>query len=146
MSTGKVLRFDHVRGYGFIAPSDGGEDVFLHANDLLVEKSLVVPGVVMEFDVEDSDRGRKASSARILRSPAAVPAGVSSIGGAGPVSVPVRPDDGGDGLCDVLPLDEFTQEITEVLLQTEPALTGTQILHVRRQLASVARKYGWVEN
>lgn len=112
--------------------------MFLHANDLLVEKSLVVPGVLMEFEVEDSDRGRKASSARILR------AGPS----AGPAAPPAvhRPDDGGDGLCDVLPVEEFTQEITEVLLQTDPPLTGTQILHVRRQLASVARKYGWVEN
>ncbi|EFC84755.1 cold-shock protein [Parafrankia sp. EUN1f] len=142
MSTGKVLRFDHVRGYGFIAPSDGGEDVFLHANDLLVEKSLVVPGVVMEFDVEDSDRGRKASSARIVRGSA--PGGPSPLAGPGPVSA--RADDGGDGLCDVLPVEEFTQEVTEVLLQTEPPLTGTQILHVRRQLASFARKYGWVEN
>ncbi|OAA29219.1 cold shock protein [Frankia sp. EI5c] len=142
MSTGKVLRFDHVRGYGFIAPSDGGEDVFLHANDLLVEKSLVVPGVLMEFDVEDSDRGRKASAARILRGSAAGPAAV--VAGPGPVTP--RADDGGDGLCDVLPLEEFTQEITEVLLQTDPPLTGTQILHVRRELAAVARKYGWVEN
>ncbi|ABW13584.1 cold-shock DNA-binding domain protein [Parafrankia sp. EAN1pec] len=146
MSTGKVLRFDHVRGYGFLAPSDGGEDVFLHANDLLVEKSLVVPGVVMEFEVEESDRGRKASAARILRGSATGsvvgPAAVTTA----PAPVVSRHDDGGDGLCDVLPAEEFTQEVTEVLLQTEPSLTGAQILHIRRQLADVARKYGWVEN
>lgn len=135
-----------MRGYGFLAPSDGGEDVFLHANDLLVEKSLVVPGVVMEFEVEESDRGRKASAARILRGPAAGsgvgPAAVTTP----PAPVVSRHDDGGDGLCDVLPAEEFTQEVTEVLLQTEPSLTGAQILHIRRQLADVARKYGWVEN
>ena len=28
MLTGKVIRFDEVRGYGFIAPDGGGEDVF----------------------------------------------------------------------------------------------------------------------
>ena len=35
--TGKMLRFDEVRGYGFIVPDDGNEDVFVHANDLLEE-------------------------------------------------------------------------------------------------------------
>ena len=34
MLTGKVIRFDDVRGYGFIAPDGGGEDVFVHANVL----------------------------------------------------------------------------------------------------------------
>lgn len=32
MATGRVLQFDHTRGYGFVATNDGGEDVFLHAS------------------------------------------------------------------------------------------------------------------
>jgi cold shock protein len=142
VSTGKVLRFDHVRGYGFIAPSDGGDDIFLHANDLLVEKNNVVPGVLMEFEVAEGERGLKATSARIVR-PAASPVSAPV-----PVS-PATETAGGDyteALCDVLPIREFNQEITELLLRAEPTLTGSQIIRIRSELTGVAEKYGWVEN
>jgi cold shock protein len=141
VATGKVLRFDQIRGYGFIAPTGGGEDIFLHVNDLLVEKSVVVPGTIMEFDVEEGDRGPKASAARIVRSVHPQP------GANGPsLSVAGAAGEDADGLCDVLPTSEFTQEITELLLQTEPTLTGAQITRIRRQLTVVAQKYGWVES
>lgn len=138
MATGRVLRFDYARGYGFIAPDSGAEDVFLHVNDLLDEKSLIAPGVRVEFDVEKGDRGPKATSARLVRSPADADL---------PVSVPARAlaGDDGDGLCDVLPTREFTHEITEILLGVEPTLTGAQILQIRRRLTAAAEKYGWVE-
>ncbi|KJE21610.1 cold-shock DNA-binding protein family [Frankia torreyi] len=137
MSTGKVLRFDHVRGYGFIAPSDGGDDIFLHANDLLVEKNLVVPGTFMEFEVEEGERGLKASSARIVGSASPAPSAAPRVA--------VHADDS-DGLCDVLPVGELTQEVTETLLRVEPTLTGTQIIRIRSELIRIAEKYGWVEN
>jgi len=34
MATGRIIRFDEIKGYGFISPSDGGEDIFVHANEL----------------------------------------------------------------------------------------------------------------
>lgn len=138
MSTGKVLRFDHVRGYGFIAPSDGGDDIFLHANDLLVEKNLVVPGAFMEFEVEEGERGLKASSARIVSSGPSAPSAVPRVA--------VHAGDDSDGLCDVLPVGELSQEIAETLLRVEPTLTGTQILKIRSELIRIAERYGWVEN
>jgi CspA family cold shock protein len=58
---GKVVRFDEFRGYGFVAPDAGGEDVFIHVNDLDFDKRLIEPGALVEFDVEDGDRGPKAS-------------------------------------------------------------------------------------
>ncbi|WP_143665283.1 cold-shock protein, partial [Streptomyces cacaoi] len=67
MAAGRVVRFDGARGYGFIAPEHGGEDVFLHANDLLVPESLVHAGVAVEFEIEDGDRGLKASSVRLSK-------------------------------------------------------------------------------
>jgi cold shock CspA family protein len=139
--TGRVLRFDQVRGYGFIAPIGGGEDIFLHANDLLVDKHLVTAGVTMEFEVEQGDRGPKATGARLARAAAA---------GAPPAAAPAEgtPREGGDEGEDffyVPSTKEFTREVTEILLQTEPTLTGAQILAIRRGMTRLAEKNGWIE-
>jgi cold shock protein len=142
VATGKVLRFDQIRGYGFIAPTGGGEDIFLHVNDLLVEKSAVIPGITMEFEVENGDRGPKASAVRIVNS---VPA-ESGLAGIPRATAGSEGATHTDGFCDVLPTSEFVHEITELLLEAEPALTGAQIIQIRRQLTAVAEKYGWVES
>jgi CspA family cold shock protein len=86
MLTGKVIRFDDVRGYGFIAPDDGGEDVFVHANVLGDDKYMFGPGQRVEFEATDSDRGPKARAVHLLpdRGPALAPA---------PVARPVIPPD-----------------------------------------------------
>jgi cold shock protein len=140
VAVGKVLRFDPVRGYGFIVPDGGGEDVFLHANDLLDEKYLIKPGTIVEFDVETGDRGLKASAVQITGQPATASGGPVSSGPSRAV------DDSGDSLCDVLSGAEFRQEITDLLLNIEPSLTGKQILHIRDKFTRVAKSYGWVEN
>lgn len=134
---GRVVRFDNVRGYGFISPDGGGEDVFLHVNDLLVPEASVRSGVRVEFTVEEGDRGPKASDVRL-----AVPVGLAggdrfvAAGGAGA-------DD--DSLCDVLSVAQYAQELTELLLAAAPQLTGEQILQVRRVVVDHARSHGWTE-
>ncbi|GAB3694608.1 cold-shock protein [Saccharopolyspora tripterygii] len=132
MVTGKVLRFDEVRGYGFVAPDVGGEDVFIHVNDLTFDKRLVAPGVVVEFDLEDSDRGPKASHVQILRQPAPT--------GEEPTGQPAEEE-----LFDVLSAKEFHETVTEALLTSAPTMTAEQILQVRQKLTQIAVRHGWVD-
>jgi cold shock CspA family protein len=142
--TGKVLRFDDMRGYGFIVPDAGGEDVFVHANDLLDEKSAFSPGTSVEFEVTQGERGLKAYAVRVRggERPPAADGYVPSAADKGVFDA--RPDED-DGLCDVLSEREFVQELTELLIREAPELTGGQITHLRRGLVTFARKYGWVE-
>lgn len=136
MVAGKVVRFDEIRGYGFVAPDTGGEDVFLHVNDLQFDKRLLGPGALVEFDVEEGDRGLKASHVRMISRGAERMAPVTR-------SEPRVADD--DVMCDVLSVKEFLEEVTETLLDAAPSLTGEQIVHVRQRMAQVAHTHGWVE-
>lgn len=148
MAVGKVLRFDETRGYGFIAPDSGGEDVFLHANDLRDEKYLIRPGVAVEFDLEEGDRGLKASAVRVLeRAPRrTVAAPAKTVEGARITVAKATTGEDDDGLCDVLSADEFRGELTELLIEEVPSLTGSQITLIRQRLVRLAQTHGWVES
>jgi CspA family cold shock protein len=61
MSTGKVKWFNPTKGYGFIQPQGGGQDVFVHIS--AVERaglSTLNEGQEVEFDVV-SDRGKTSA-------------------------------------------------------------------------------------
>jgi cold shock protein len=120
--TGKVVRFDEIRGYGFVAPEGGGEDVFVHVNDLDVDKRLIAPGAIVEFTVEEGERGPKASNVRIVRNARA-------------------------GEDDDYPVSglEFREELTEALLTTAPSLTAEQIVKVRKAVLELVRDHGWLD-
>jgi CspA family cold shock protein len=63
---GTVKFFNTARGYGFIAPDDGGKDVFVHATAL---EASGVPaldeGDKVSFEIEDDPRGRGKQAAKI---------------------------------------------------------------------------------
>jgi cold shock protein len=149
--TGKVVRFDEFRGYGFVAPSTGGEDVFLHVNDLQFDKRLLGPGALVEFDVEEGDRGLKASHVRMISRggerpvPSSSPLSSSSLPDSEAEPKPVFRTADDDGMCDVLSVKEFLEEVTETLLDAAPSITAEQIVHIRQRLAQVAHTHGWVE-
>ncbi|AXG76673.1 cold-shock protein [Streptomyces paludis] len=144
MDLGRVIRFDQVKGYGFIAPESGDEDIFLHVNDLLDDKHLIKPGISVMFEVEEGDRGLKASAVRIAEdrhAPAARPARSGNY-----TKAQNSDEEFSEELCEVISQEKYLQEITEVLLTVDPSLTGKQILAARSALAEIGRKYGWVED
>jgi CspA family cold shock protein len=162
MLTGKIVQFDDMRGYGFIAPDKGGEDVFVHANVLGDEKHIFCPGLPVEFEVTEGDRGLKAHAVRIVTRTAQGPTGAllnpapRPVPPAAPVAPapPVNADspdvsadspDEGEELCDVLTASAFSHELTELLLDSEPAMTAGQIKLVRNELIELGKRHGWVD-
>ncbi len=66
MPTGTVKWFNNAKGFGFILPEDGGEDLFAHfsAIDMNGYKTLKA-GQAVEFGVIKGDKGLHATSIRI---------------------------------------------------------------------------------
>jgi CspA family cold shock protein len=66
MSQGTVKMFRMDKGFGFIAPEEGGADVFVHASEL--EKtglSDLVPGDKVTFDVERDPKNGKMRATNV---------------------------------------------------------------------------------
>ena len=62
MATGTVKWFNAQRGYGFIQPSDGGKDVFVHATAVQsAGLGSLVEGQKLSFDVS-TERGKPAAT------------------------------------------------------------------------------------
>ena len=66
MATGTVKWYNPIKGYGFIAPDDGGKDVFVHASAVEVsELSSLNEGQKIGFEVERDTRSGKESAGRL---------------------------------------------------------------------------------
>ncbi len=65
MSRGTVKWFNAAKGYGFISPSDGGDDVFAHYSAIEMDGyKTLTEGQEVEYEVEQGPKGPKASVIR----------------------------------------------------------------------------------
>jgi cold shock protein len=66
MTTGTVKFYNGSKGYGFIAPDDGGKDVFVHATALQrAGLTGLHEGQKVTFDVQTDARSGKLAVSRI---------------------------------------------------------------------------------
>lgn len=65
MAKGTVKWFNAAKGYGFISPSEGGEDVFAHYSAIEMDGyKTLKQGQTVEFEVQTGPKGPQASNIR----------------------------------------------------------------------------------
>lgn len=67
MAVGKVKWFNNAKGFGFIVPDEGGEDIFAHYSTIQMEgyRSLKA-GQEVQFDVQQGPKGLHAENIDVV--------------------------------------------------------------------------------
>ena len=61
MATGTVKWFNDAKGYGFIAPQEGGKDLFVHHSNVAGEGfKTLVEGAQVQFEAREGTKGPEA--------------------------------------------------------------------------------------
>lgn len=63
MQEGTVKFFNETKGFGFITPSNGGADLFVHATGLLTD---VRENDQVTFELRDGQKGPNAVNVRVI--------------------------------------------------------------------------------
>ena len=67
MAKGTVKWFNATKGFGFIQPSSGGKDVFVHFSAIQADGYRTLEeGQRVEFEITQSDRGQQAEAVRLV--------------------------------------------------------------------------------
>lgn len=66
MPTGRVKTFDDERAFGFVVDDDSGKNVYVSKDDIKGASSLN-SGALVEFEIEQLDRGQKAINVAVTR-------------------------------------------------------------------------------
>lgn len=63
MATGTVKWFNDAKGYGFITPDDGGEDLFAHFSAIQMDGfKTLKQGQRVTFDLKEGEKGKQADN------------------------------------------------------------------------------------
>ncbi|MFL9922236.1 cold-shock protein [Paraburkholderia fungorum] len=63
MPTGTVKWFNDVKGFGFIAPDDGGEDLFAQFSEIQAKRfKSLQENQKVSFDVKQGPKGKQAAN------------------------------------------------------------------------------------
>ncbi|HKU72143.1 MAG TPA: cold-shock protein [Burkholderiales bacterium] len=63
MATGTVKWFNDAKGFGFITPDGGGEDLFAHFSAINMSGfKTLKEGQKVSFDITDGNKGKKQAS------------------------------------------------------------------------------------
>jgi cold shock protein len=67
MAVGTVKWFNATKGFGFITPDEGGEDLFVHHSAIQMQGYReLTEGQRVEFDVTQGQKGKQASGVRTI--------------------------------------------------------------------------------
>ncbi|MFC7644353.1 cold-shock protein [Streptosporangium lutulentum] len=65
--TGTVKSFNDSKGFGWITPDDGGEDVFVHFSQIMTQTlTTLSEGQKVSFTVADGPTGKQATGIKAL--------------------------------------------------------------------------------
>lgn len=63
MATGTVKWFNDAKGYGFITPDDGSEDLFAHFSAIKMDGfKTLKQGQRVTFDLKEGEKGKQADN------------------------------------------------------------------------------------
>lgn len=63
MATGLVKWFNNAKGWGFVVPEEGGEDIFVHFSAIQgTGYKTLIAGQQVSFDIINGERGLHASN------------------------------------------------------------------------------------
>jgi cold shock protein len=69
MATGTVKWFSNDKGYGFITPDEGGEDLFVHHSGIAGSGfKTLAEGAKVEFEVTQGQKGPQATDVQVVQS------------------------------------------------------------------------------
>jgi len=66
MATGTVKWFNESKGFGFIVPAEGGDDIFVHCSAIEGEaNNKLLEGQTVSYEVESSPKGLQATKVTV---------------------------------------------------------------------------------